>query len=139
MNSRLLRTGTLAEAAHRCDVPHRTGIAHVETTLIRPSRSFGVQAVQAVLVGTLFLLLALALAPRAGAAVYWGNAIGPVFGLPGTTIGRANNDGTGVDLNFIGGASTPEAVAVDTAHVYWINETDNHSIGRANLDGTGVS
>jgi Calx-beta domain len=85
-----------------------------------------------------FLLLGLALAPRAGAAVYWGNAVGPVFGLPGTTIGRANNDGTGINQNFIGGASTPSAVAVDAAHVYWLND-DDRSIGRANLDGTGVN
>jgi ribosomal protein L35AE/L33A len=85
-----------------------------------------------------FLLLGLALAPRAGASVYWGNAVGPVFGLPGTTIGRANNDGTGINQNFIGGASTPSAVAVDAAHVYWLND-DDHSIGRANLDGTGVN
>ena len=85
-----------------------------------------------------FLLLGLALAPRAGASVYWGNAVGPVFGVPGTTIGRANNDGTGINPNFIGGASTPSAVAVDAAHVYWLND-DDRSIGRANLDGTGVN
>jgi hypothetical protein len=85
-----------------------------------------------------FLLLSLALASGAGASVYWTNTVGPVFGLPGTTIGRANNDGTGINQNFIGGASTPSAVAVDAAHVYWLND-DDHSIGRANLDGTGVN
>ena len=85
-----------------------------------------------------FLLLGLAVASSASASVYWGNAVGPVFGLPGTTIGRANNDGTGINQNFIGGASTPSAVAVDAAHVYWLND-DDHSIGRANLDGTGVN
>ena len=95
-------------------------------------------AARAALAAGLPALLALALAPTAGASVYWGNTAGPVFGLPGTTIGRADNDGTGVDPSFIAGASTPDAVAVDTAHVYWINETDGHSIGRANLDGTGV-
>jgi urease beta subunit len=92
----------------------------------------------AVLVAAL-LLLALALAPKAGASVYWTDGVGPVFGLPGTTISRANNDGTGVNPNFIGGASTPSAVAVDAAHIYWINEDFDHSIARANLDGTGVN
>jgi hypothetical protein len=111
----------------------------MHTTPFRPSRCVGAPAARAVFVAAFVLFLALALTPRADASVYWGNAIGPVFGLPGTTIGRADNDGAGVNLNFIGGASTPEAVAVDAAHVYWINETDNHSIGRANLDGTGVN
>jgi hypothetical protein len=111
----------------------------LQTTSVRPGHAFGVPAARAVFVAAFVMLLALALTPRAEASIYWGNSIGPVFGLPGTTIGRADNDGTGVDLNFIGGASTPEAVAVDAAHVYWINETDNHSIGRANLDGTGVN
>jgi C4-type Zn-finger protein len=85
-----------------------------------------------------FLLLGLALASRASASVYWTNTVGPVFGLPGTTIGRADNDGTGINQNFIAGASTPTAVAVDGAHVYWLND-DDHSIGRANLDGTAVN
>jgi hypothetical protein len=35
------------------------------------------------------------------------------------------------------GASSPAAVAVDGAHVYWTNFTGG-SIGRANLDGTGA-
>src|SRR5262249_1671219 len=90
-----------------------------------------------VLLLAVLLLSGLALAPRAGAAVYWGNSLGGVTGL-GTTIGRANNDGTGVNQAFIRGASVPTAVAVDAAHVYWINEMDR-SIGRANLDGTGAN
>jgi hypothetical protein len=119
--------------------------AHLDTTSFvqispsRPGRSHRAPvAARAALALAALLVLALALAPRAGASVYWGNLVGPVFGLPGTTIGSANNDGTGVNQNFIGGASTPTAVAVDAAHVYWINE-DFHSIGRANLDGTGVN
>jgi hypothetical protein len=82
------------------------------------------------------LLLTLALASSAGASVYWGNPIGAGNSI-GTTIGRANDDGTGINPSFIGGASEPTGVAVDAAHVYWINELD-HSIGRANLDGTEV-
>jgi Calx-beta domain/Low-density lipoprotein receptor repeat class B len=93
----------------------------------------------AVLVASLLLALTGASsADAASGSVYWGNLVGPVFGLPGTTIGHANTDGTGVNQNFIGGASTPSAVAVDAAHVYWVNE-DFHSIGRGNLDGTGVN
>jgi virginiamycin B lyase len=78
-----------------------------------------------------FLLVALALAPRADAFVYWAN---PFDG----TIGRANLDGTGVDKRFIatGASSSPCGMAVDGAHVYWSDS--GIRIGRANLDGTGV-
>jgi virginiamycin B lyase len=72
--------------------------------------------------------------------VYWAaptsagpNPIGPSF--PGA-IGRANLDGSGVDQGFITGATAPTGVAVDAAHIYWINYTGK--IGRANLDGSGV-
>ena len=85
---------------------------------------------RAVLVAAL-VLLALALAPRADAAVYWTNALGP-------TIGHANDDGSGVNQAFIPAASQPAAVVVDGAHVYWSDFVD-HTIGRANLDGTGVN
>jgi virginiamycin B lyase len=72
------------------------------------------------------VLVSLALPATAGAFVYWAN---------GTTIGRANLDGSGVDQSFITGAAAPAGVAVDGEHIYWVN-TD--SIARANLDGTGV-
>jgi len=55
----------------------------------------------------------------------------------GTTIGRADVDGTGADQNFISDASSPTAVAVDAGHVYWANLWAS-TIGRANLDGTGA-
>src|SRR5215468_433639 len=68
--------------------------------------------------------------------IYWTNA------FPGT-IGRANIDGTGAVQNLIGGGSQPNAVAVDAAHIYWVNvlptNTGAGTIGRANLDGTGVN
>ena len=68
--------------------------------------------------------------------IYWTNA------FPGT-IGRANIDGTGAIQNLIGGGSQPNAVAVDAAHIYWVNvlptNTGAGTIGRANLDGTGVN
>lgn len=78
-----------------------------------------------------FLLLGLATAPGTQAHVYWAN-----YG--GTTIGRANLDGTGVNQSFITGADSPSSVAVDGAHIYWGNYQSN-TIGRSNLDGTGVN
>jgi virginiamycin B lyase len=83
------------------------------------------------------LLLTLALAPSAGAAVYWTNGIAQADIGPGTTIGRASLDGTGSNQAFVQGASQPCGIAADRAHVYWTN-SDRGTIGRANLDGTGV-
>jgi hypothetical protein len=53
------------------------------------------------------------------------------------SIGRANLDGSGVDLQFIVLEGGADGVAVDGAHVYWADLVLN-SIGRANLDGTGA-
>jgi hypothetical protein len=53
-------------------------------------------------------------------------------------IGRAGNDGTGVEPNVIRTGDLPIAVAVDSAHVYWANQNGN-SIGRADIDGTNVN
>ena len=87
-----------------------------------------------------FVLIALAglaataiAAPAANADfVYWAN-------LGGTSIGRADTDGTGVDQSFITGAAGPCGVAVSATHVYWTNSNPPGSVGRANLDGTGVN
>lgn len=66
----------------------------------------------------------------AGAYIYWADA-------QHLTIGRAANDGTGVDDSFIPvTGNIPLGVAVDSAHIYWANE-GSQSIGRANIDGTG--
>lgn len=85
------------------------------------------------LLGAALLVLVLAFAPGAGARVYWGN-------YNSGTFGRANLDGTGVDQSFITTLPgiTPYGVAVDGAHVYWIDFGPPNSIGRANLDGSGV-
>jgi virginiamycin B lyase len=68
-------------------------------------------------------------APSAQAFIYWADT-------QHGTIGRANNDGSGVNDSFITGATSPDTVAVDSSHIYWGNA---HSIGRAGLDGTGVN
>jgi virginiamycin B lyase len=80
----------------------------------------------------------LALAGRADAFIYWTNVVGGPSQLG--TIGRANLDGTGVNQNFIG-ASNPQGVTVDGAHVYWSDLTTpggdlgSGTIGQANLNG----
>jgi sugar lactone lactonase YvrE len=66
-----------------------------------------------------------------GPHLYWGS-------VSTGAIGRANADGTGLNPNFISGATFPTGVAVDANHVYWANtDFPNGRIGRANLDGTG--
>jgi hypothetical protein len=80
------------------------------------------------------MALTCAFAPRADAFIYWANN-GEAG--DGTTIGRANNDGTSVDQSFLTGLNEPCGVAVDGQHIYWANRGTN-SIGRANLDGSGV-
>jgi streptogramin lyase len=83
----------------------------------------------AVMLFTAFLA-SLALAARASAFVYWADT-------QNQTIGRANNDGSGVDDAFIQTGALPFAVAVDSSHIYWANQNGN-SIGRANIDGSEV-
>ncbi len=77
------------------------------------------------------LAVSLASVSSADAFVYWAN----VGAGAGTTIGRANLDGTSPNQSFITGASGPCGVAVNSAHIYWANSTTG-TIGRANLDGT---
>ena len=76
----------------------------------------------------------LALPASAGAYVYWAN-YNP---QPGTTIGRANLDGTGANQSFISADTDSIGIAVDGQYIYWAN-TQAGTIGRANLDGTGVN
>ena len=78
-------------------------------------------------------------AGSADAFVYWAN-YGGEGTAGGSTIGRANLDGTGRDNSFITGASFPCGVSVDAGHVYWANGEDDTgtTIGRANIDGTGA-
>jgi hypothetical protein len=60
----------------------------------------------------------------------------------GTGIGRANLNGTGVNLNFITGLNGEIAfLAADSSNIFWAdwgNRGTGTTIGRANLNGTGV-
>ena len=80
---------------------------------------------RALLLTALLLAFSIAVAPRAGAFVYWSQ---------GSTIGRANLNGSSVLVPWL----TPQPgascdVAVDSNYVYWIA---NGWIGRANLNGS---
>ncbi len=79
----------------------------------------------------LALLASLLLAAPAGAFIYWADAQNQM-------IGRAENDGSGVNDAFIPTGELPFAVTVDSSHVYWVNQNSD-TIGRANLDGTEVN
>jgi virginiamycin B lyase len=95
------------------------------------------------LIGLAVALGALAAAAPAQGFVYWANWGPSTSG--GTTIGRANNDGTGKDNSFIGGAQFPCGVAINDTHIFWGNNEELNTgnpgttIGRANIDGTGVN
>jgi hypothetical protein len=93
-------------------------------------------------IAMLAVTLAVALASRAEAAIYWPER----GGGSADSIGRAKLDGSGVDRTLITGTifDNPSGVAVDAAHIYWTNTaagTTNPrqgTIGCANIDGTGV-
>jgi len=85
------------------------------------------------MLGTLAVAAA-ALATRADAYIYWANDATP---QPSVT-GRANLDGTHIIPDFIPGASIASGVAVNSAHIYWINAC-NGAIGRATLNGRRVN
>jgi hypothetical protein len=79
-------------------------------------------------------IVTLALPAGAGAFVYWGNAdLGA-----GTTIGRADLDGSGANPGFISAGRFPAGIAVDGQHIYWTNQAAG-TIGRASLYGTAVN
>ena len=94
-------------------------------TQVRSGRRLG--ACWLAFLGT--LVVSLIVSQAAQAYVYWANS---------GTIGRSNLDGTGVNLNFVTGASVPAMMAVDGAHLYWAN-AGSSTIARSNLDGTGVN
>lgn len=75
-------------------------------------------------------------AANARAYVYWTDN-GPGLDSNGSTIGRADNDGSGVTHSLLTGAGAPGGIAVDSTYIYWA-DTQQLSIGRANLDGSGA-
>ena len=86
---------------------------------------------RAALLVAVVVIASLASASSADGFVYWAN----VGAGTGTTIGRANLDGSSPNQSFITGASGPCGVAVNSSHIYWANSSTG-TIGRANLDGT---
>ena len=61
--------------------------------------------------------------------IYWANWLG-------TSIGRANLDGTNVDQNFIAVPGTCD-LAIADPFIFWVS-SGTDSVGRARLDGAGV-
>jgi hypothetical protein len=78
--------------------------------------------------------------------IYWSNCDFSQGCVHGDTIGRANLDGSGVNMSFISGATHTYGLAVDGTSIYWGDKADPSSqsdlrraIGRANLDGSGAN
>ena len=72
-------------------------------------------------------------ASSAQAYVYWTNEFSGM-------IGRANLDGSSPNNNFITGLAGLRGIAVDHAHIYWVNSSvGGGAIGRANLDGSSAN
>jgi hypothetical protein len=79
------------------------------------------------LAATAAAVAALALPAGAGAFIYWPNGFAKA-------IGRANNDGTGVNNSFVSTAVEPCGVASNGSYVYWTGGAEGHGVvGRANL------
>lgn len=79
------------------------------------------------------LLLPAVLPPPADAFIYWTRS-----NINEDCIGRANNDGSGVDPYFITGCRGASGVTVGGGYIYWANMRGG-SIGRAKLDGSEVN
>src|SRR5215212_11101813 len=121
----------LATARRRTDFPAGLGWrprSYAPLEVLEGRTSIPVRAVALAL--ATFAFATLGLVARADAFVYF-----PQTGLG--TIGRANLNGTGVNLTFISGLDQPQGMAVDSAHIYWV--TPLATVARASLDGTGVN
>lgn len=70
--------------------------------------------------------------PSADAYIYWTSSDG--------SIGRAENNGSSPNNNFISGIGSSYSIAVDSGHVYWTDFLEAGSaIGRANIDGSSIN
>jgi hypothetical protein len=67
--------------------------------------------------------------------IYWTNFASGT----GTSIGRANLDGTGVEPAWLTGLVAPCRIAVSGGYLYWSSWATLGSIGRAATDGTGAT
>jgi virginiamycin B lyase len=84
----------------------------------------------------LLVVVLFGVAAPAQALIYWSSAF--VGQNAGTSIGRANLNGTHPNQHFItGAADQPQGVALNGSHIYWANWASG-TIGRANLNGTGA-
>jgi virginiamycin B lyase len=94
----------------------------------------------AALLGAVLAAMLIAGAVPTYAYIYWTN-FGPDGS--GTTIGRANLNGTNVNESFITGALTPVGIAVAGTSIYWSNINgpgcSGTAIGRASLTGAEPS
>ncbi|MGK2956070.1 MAG: hypothetical protein ACSLFI_10430 [Solirubrobacterales bacterium] len=80
------------------------------------------------LISTTLLLAALLVPSSAGAYIYWPNDT-EAF----NSIGRANQDGTGVNNKFVETIVSPCDVATNGTYVYWSGGEGVGYIGRANV------
>lgn len=78
--------------------------------------------------------------PVASAYIYWTNN-GPGLESNGTTIGRADLDGSGATESMFSTAPAPGPIISEGSHIYWGDApgVSGDAIGRANLDGSGAS
>ena len=91
----------------------------------------GLRAAGTALVASMLTLGGL-LYDSAAARIYWANS-------GGTTIGRANNDGSAAQESFVTAAGSPVGVAIDGTYLYWCQiASGTGAIGRASLGGSGT-
>jgi hypothetical protein len=72
----------------------------------------------------------------AQAYVYWTTS-GPA-GQGGTTLGRADIDGSGLNASFVSEATNPGPIAINSSRIYWGNDGDA-TIGISNLNGSDAN
>lgn len=104
-------------------------------------RIAGRAASRALLPAAVTAIAVLLVPASAGAYVYWVNG-GCCQSTPSIgTIGRANNDGTGVKQDFInppGNSTNLQGIWVGPSDIFW-SDPAGGSVGHANIDGSGAN